>query len=124
MGNLFRKAASILLALTFVVGSAAALSGISIVSSATSSTELVDGETIEYGLYPQSRVTDEALISELNALEQKWTYYEYYAGSNKEMPDVIVIGSAVRLDYMKYCDVEYNGEKYRGEKNGVKGFYD
>lgn len=114
MGNLFRKAASILLALTFVVGSAATLSGISIVSSATSSTELVDGETIEYGLYPQSRVTDEALISELNALEQKWTYYEYYAGSNKELADLIVIGSAARLDFMKYCDVEYNGERYRG----------
>lgn len=114
MRNLFRKAASIFLALTLVIGSAATLSELSITASAASGAELIDGKTIEFGSYPQSRVTDEAWISELNALEQKWTYYEYYAGSNKEMSDIIVIGSAVRLDYMKYCDVEYNGEKYRG----------
>lgn len=74
---------------------------------------LKNGDIIEFGSYPQSKVTDEALLAELNALTLDWTYYEYYAGTDTAHPNVSSVGSMARMDYVKYCDVELNGEKYR-----------
>ncbi len=62
------------------------------------------GDIISFGSYPQSKVTDTDLAA---ALAEKagdvsgWTSYGYYV-------------SSVKSDYMKYTDVEYNNEKYRG----------
>ncbi len=58
------------------------------------------GDIIEFGLYPQSKVTDSVLINNLNSLSKTWISYEYY---NK----------GVASDYMQYADVIYNGNKYR-----------
>lgn len=69
--------------------------------------------TFTLGSYPQSKVTDTKTLEALNAMELEWTYYEYYAGTDTSRPYTNVIGSAKQLDFMKYCDVEYNGEKYR-----------
>ncbi|MCR5522082.1 MAG: InlB B-repeat-containing protein, partial [Clostridia bacterium] len=57
---------------------------------------------IEFGSYPQSQVTSESILSELNAMltEDSWVSYGYYTGGEAS-------------DFMKYADVEYNGEKYR-----------
>ena len=68
------------------------------------------GDIIQFGSYPQSEVKDEALIAELNALAPKWddwTSYGYYSGNGS-------YGSMVQGDWMRYTDITYNGNKYRG----------
>lgn len=62
------------------------------------------GDIIEFGSYPQSEVTDAALKSALTSKAGStsgWTSYDYYI-------------SGEQSDFMKYTDVEYGGEKYRG----------
>ena len=62
------------------------------------------GDVISFGSYPQSEVTDEALIATLTenaGSTDNWTSYNYYIGG-------------VQSDYMKYTDIELDGEKYRG----------
>ncbi len=62
------------------------------------------GDTFYFGTYPQSRVGSYLpLYEELNSLvnsETEWTSYGYYIKD-------------VQSDYMKYTDVEYEGERYR-----------
>lgn len=60
---------------------------------------------ITLGTYPQSIVTDDELISILNEDTSAWISYNYCHGVDF-MP--------AHSDYMKYKDVEYNGNKYRG----------
>lgn len=64
------------------------------------------GDIIEFGEYPQSEVTDETLLTDLNAQTLEWISYGYYSGNGS-------FGSASSSDYMKYADVELGGEKYR-----------
>ena len=74
------------------------------------------GDIIQFGSYPQSEVTDETIIAELNALApewEDWTSYGYYSGNGN-------YGSMVQGDWMRYTDVNYNGNKYRGVKFRTK----
>ncbi len=85
--------------------SVAPLNGLTIDASAA---DFQTGNTIEFGSYPQTKVTDEALLSQLDEIEKEWISYGYYSGTGtygdgKMAPD----------DYMKYCDITLNGEKYR-----------
>ncbi len=79
-----------------------------------------NGEIIEYGSYPQSKVTDSELLSALNALELKWNSYGYYSGNGE-------FGLMSPGDFMKYADIVYNGIKYRAvsfetyRPSGVEG---
>ena len=67
--------------------------------------------TIDFGAYPQSKVTDANVAASLTDLAgalptanntQNWTSYKYYLeGSNA-------------IDYMWYIDLEYGDGKYRG----------
>ncbi len=66
------------------------------------------GDVIEYGAYPQSRVTDEALISALDDAPKTWTSYNYMTGTGHE-DDGLMEAS----DYMKFADFFFNGAKYR-----------
>lgn len=70
---------------------------------------LIKGNVIQYGSYPQSRVTDSATVAALNDLSDDmiWSSYGYASGNGKK-------GSMVTGDWMQYIDVTYNGEKYRG----------
>ncbi len=71
----------------------------------------VIGTSMNFGVYPQSEVTDNALKSMLDAEIQSkrpsaeelngWTDYEYYIEGSVQ-------------SYMWYIDVEYNEAKYRG----------
>lgn len=62
------------------------------------------GDIILYGSYPQSEVKDETIIKALNNAKSEWKSYGYFPGNNNIADD----------DWMKYCDVSLNGEKYRG----------
>ena len=69
------------------------------------------GEIIEFGGYPQSRVTDSATVSALNAKVKStdWQSYGYYSGDGN-------VGSMQSGDWMQYCDIYLDGAKYRGVK--------
>lgn len=58
------------------------------------------GDIIEFGSYPQSKVTDESVINELNKLGLEWESIKQYKG--RQIAEVY-----------KYADVEYDNEKYR-----------
>ncbi len=102
--KIIKKALSLLLSLMLLLG-AVAIGSMSV--SADDSYSV--GSIIEYGSYPQSRVTDEAVISELNAIvsEDDFISYGYYEGDGN------VNGSMVPGDCMKYADVETENGKYR-----------
>ena len=72
--------------------------------STTTTTEpyVRDGDTIYFGYYPQTKMTDSATISALGGFNSStWTSYGYYS-------------SGAVSNYMYYIDKTYNGEKYRG----------
>lgn len=79
-------------------------------SSGRKITDYAVGDIIEFGSYPQSKVKDGATISALNARATNWQSYGYMSGKETDSYD----GSAQSSDYMKYCDIEYNGAYYRG----------
>lgn len=78
------------------------------------------GTIINFGSYPQSKVTDSELILALETVRQNvsWISYNYYVG-NRELyyeNQHSINWNNVRTspsDYMKYCDISYGGDKYR-----------
>ncbi len=68
----------------------------------------LEGQSFSFGKYPKSLVADETIITALNALltDDMWVSFGYTSGDGS-------IQSAVSSDYMKYADVELNGETYR-----------
>lgn len=66
------------------------------------------GDIVEFGSYPQSKVTDSATLSKLNAVTKKWISYGYYSGTGDWFD-----GNMTPSDYMKYCDIKLDGNKYR-----------
>ncbi len=64
------------------------------------------GKYVEFGSYPQSRVTSEDTLKKLGNIKISWVSYGYYSGNGSK-------GSAKSSDYMKYADVSLDGEKYR-----------
>lgn len=73
---------------------------------------LKTGDVIYYGTYPQSEVTDEELISELNNQEGSFISFGYYYNETSDSFS-FTDGKMKSSDYMKYKDVILNGEKYR-----------
>lgn len=74
----------------------------SLTTTTTTEPYVRDGDTVYFGSYPQTRVTDTATTSALGGFDSStWTSYGYYAGGSVS-------------DYMYYIDKEYNGERYRG----------
>ncbi len=80
------------------------------------------GDTITYGSYPQSRVTDSDLIAAIEAAGASvaWVDYSYYAGTgNSDDGNMKPVA-----DMMLYKDIGYNGNKYRAVKiNEYRPYY-
>ena len=57
-------------------------------------------DVITFGSYPQTLVSDKAILSKLNALSLDWHSYDYW-----------LYGS--RSDFMRYADAVCDGERYR-----------
>ncbi len=66
------------------------------------------GTVINFGSYPQSKVTDSATLKKLDKEPKQWESYEYYSGTG-DLDD----GNMEPGDYMKYADIKLGGEKYR-----------
>ena len=70
------------------------------------------GDIVQFGSYPQTKVSDETLILELNAIApvwDEWTSYGYYSGNGE-------YDSMVQGDWIRYYDLEYNNKTYRAVK--------
>ncbi len=96
----FSKVISLLLALVMLV------SAVPVFNIGVGAANYFRGDIVEFGSYPQSKVTDTALISELDKIEKSWVSYGYYSGNGD-------YGSMQQSDYMRYADISYNGERYR-----------
>lgn len=72
--------------------------------------DLRKGDIIEFGSYPQTKEINPKIISALNDIltDDMWVSYDYYIGTGTEYD-----GNMTASDYMKYADLELNGEKYR-----------
>ena len=71
------------------------------------------GDIIQFGSYPQSEVTDSTTLTSLNnkvPAWNNWTSYGYYSGTG------YFYGTMKQGDWMRYTDVNYNGNKYRAVK--------
>lgn len=66
------------------------------------------GTIINFGSYPQSKVTDSLTISALDSVTKNWKSYNYYSGTG-DYGD----GNMTSSDYMLYADIKLGGEKYR-----------
>ena len=106
MKTRFKKMLSLALTMILVL-SAVPFSAL----TARAETTYAVGDIIEFGGYPQSRVTDANTVAALNAKvkDGDWVSYGYYSGNGE-------IGSMTQGDWMKYCDIYLNGNKYRGVK--------
>lgn len=104
MKRTIKRTLSVILAMLFV------MSVFSAGSDALAADEgYQKGDVIEFGSYPQTRVTDEETLAALDATEPEWHSYGYYSGSGNAMD-----GQMTASDYMEYADIEYNGQTYRG----------
>lgn len=83
-------------------------------SDGTGSNDGIESATIiRFGSYPQSDVTA-SMGSILNSKASGWKSYNYYSGSGSYSD-----GQMTAKSYMQYCDVTYNGNKYRGVTFGT-----
>ncbi len=83
------------------------------------------GDTIEFGTYPQTEVTDSELIAALDAADKAWASYGYYSGS--DMFSGSTDGQMQSGDWMEFADLFYGGKKYRavrfsGYRPNMTGF--
>ena len=111
--NIFKSLLALTLALIMVLGVAPLneLAGVDWASLFAPKAEAVGktykvGDIVEFGSYPQSKVTDSSLVSALNGVSKTWVSYGYYSGDGS-------YGSMKPGDWMKYADFTYNGTKYR-----------
>ena len=85
------------------------LTGIFVLAPSVFAKAYNTGDIITFGMYPQSEVTDYSLKSSLESQSKNWISYRYYSGTGDELDGKMTPG-----DYMRYCDVDYGGKKYRG----------
>lgn len=107
---------SVFLSVSIILGFAPTL-GFSVKSDAIDIRKLNAGDIIEFGNYPQTKVTDDNLIKNLNAIKKNWTYFDFLYQKlvpvSDEEPNRKKRSDYQPEDIIKYADVEYGGEKYR-----------
>ena len=119
--NIFKSLLALTLALIMVLGVAPLneLAGVDWASLFAPKAEAVGktykvGDIVEFGSYPQSKVTNSSLVSALNKVSKSWVSYGYYSGTGCYATDYGTgYATMVQGDWMKYADFTYNGTKYR-----------
>ncbi len=66
------------------------------------------GDTVLFGTFPQSEVTDTKLMGKLADVQKHWNSAGYYSGTGS-WDD----GKMTASDYMQYADFVYEGKAYR-----------
>ena len=95
MNRTMKRTISVILATILLLGSFSAGS-----ATFAADTGYQNGDVIAFGSYPQSLVTDSETVAALDVLEKEWVSYGY-------------LSAYVPSDYMRYADLELNGQKYR-----------
>lgn len=115
-----RKFAAVLLAIVLLCAAPISeLAGVDCTSLFAPKAEAVGktykvGDIVEFGSYPQSKVTNSSLVSALNKVSKSWVSYGYYSGTGCYATDYGTgYATMVQGDWMKYADFTYNGTKYR-----------
>lgn len=103
-GNTMYKSLRMIISLILVISVTAGTG----VHTAYAENKSVETEFVEFGSYPQTLVSDPQLVSELNSQNISWTSYGYYSGTGTYDD-----GKMKPSEYMRYTDVEYEGNKYR-----------
>lgn len=110
------KIISVFLSVSIILGFAPTF-GFSIKSNASDISKLNIGDIIEFGSYPQTKVTDDSLINSLNTIKKNWTYFDFLYQKlvpvSEEEPNRKTRSDYMSEDIIKYADIEYGGEKYR-----------
>ncbi|MBQ7741257.1 MAG: Ig-like domain repeat protein, partial [Eubacterium sp.] len=78
----------------------------SVLSNEIPASTLQQGDTFEMGMYPQTKVTDDATITALNAIDCTMANYGYMQNSDEYKHTFDPVD-------MTYADIRYNGEVYR-----------
>ena len=86
---------------------------ITIRANAETISEFARGDVIEFGWYPQSRVTNTGLINALNEDAGEWKSYGYYVAT-KNYSYNFANGNMQPSDFMQFKDVLLGESKYRG----------
>ena len=115
MKKMFKRILSALLVAVLLIG-IAPMGGFELSTkvSAKDISSCKVGDIIEFGSYPQSKITDSDLIAKIEAAGKSisWVDYNYYAGTG-DWDD----GNMKPVDgMMLYKDIPYNGSKYRAVK--------
>lgn len=110
MKNKFFRALACLMAVVMVLSVAplGSLAGVDFGVTASAASYKV-GDKINFGNYPQTKVSDKNLIANLDKVAKKWKSYGYYSGTGDGSKD----GKMQPSDYMKYADIKYGNTKYR-----------
>ena len=111
MTKTIKRIFSALLVAVMLVG-VAPLTGFDFQAEAAETTYKT-GDIIEFGSYPQSKVTDSTTISQLDSISKNWISYNYYSGTGSWNDDNWCDGNMKPSDYMKYCDIIFGMNKYR-----------
>ena len=106
--SIFKSFAALALAIVVLLGAMPSGAYGFVPKAAALDSDFMVGDIISFGSYPQQIVTDETLISALDAEAKNWVSYGYYSGTDGE-----TVGSMVSGDWMQYADITYNDEKYR-----------
>ncbi|MBQ4365459.1 MAG: hypothetical protein II804_04255 [Clostridia bacterium] len=101
-----KKTISVLLALLLLLGAVPFVP-----FAAAEESAFAAGDILEYGTYPQSLVTDEALLAALPQLPGEQKTFRYYGNEIGTGADV---GVCLPFDGMSYIDVVFQNVKYRG----------
>ena len=92
-------------------------------SDGMGSNDGIESDTIiRFGSYPQSDVTESIGSTPaflMKAATAEWKSYKYYSGYITEENPYQAKGQMTAKDYMQYCDVIYDGNKYRGVTFGT-----
>jgi len=109
----YKKAMSFIMAAALLTGVVPSIDFM-VESKAVDISSMNVGDIIEFGSYPQSEVKDKDLISELDKEDKTWISYDYYLGTHSGfIQSGSADGTMYKSDYMRYSDIEYNGEMYR-----------
>ena len=115
MKKMFKRILSALLVAVLLIG-IAPMGGFELSTkvSAKDISSCKVGDIIEFGSYPQSKITDSDLIAKIEAAGKSisWVDYNYYTGTGTSDD-----GNMKPVDgMMLYKDIPYNGSKYRAVK--------
>ncbi len=107
MKNRIKKSMALLLAVIMLL-TTAPLTGLDSLFASKASAAYAVGDQIQYGNYPQSKVTDESTLALLEKKAKKWRSYNYYSGFGSWAD-----GKMEPSDYMFYADIDVDGDGLR-----------